>query len=150
MADNLTPEQRRHTMARVKGRDTGAELYVRKELFRAGFRYRLHRHDLPGKPDIVLPKFRVAVLVHGCFWHGHDCPAGARPKSNQAYWEKKLSRNLQRDRSVVRELAQVGWLPITIWECEKAAATTDLIRRLSKPIPALEVNAWLTAGFLPS
>lgn len=148
--DNLTPEQRRRTMARVKGRDTGAELYVRKELFHAGFRYRLHRSDLPGRPDIVLPKFRVAVFVHGCFWHGHECPAGARPKSNQPYWDKKLSRNMQRDKSAAYELTLLGWIPITIWECEKARATSDLINRLSASITGPEVNSWLTRRFLPS
>lgn len=106
-------------MRRVKGRDTGPELTVRRLLWDAGYRYRLHRKDLPGKPDIVLPGRRAAVFVHGCFWHGHDCARGARqPKANADYWKAKIARNVDRDARVQAELTDAGWRPLTVWECE--------------------------------
>ena len=106
-------------MRRVKGRDTGPELKVRRLLWRAGYRYRLHRKDLPGRPDIVLAGRRAAVFVHGCFWHGHDCPRGARqPKANAEYWTAKIGRNVERDARVQAELAAGGWRPVVVWECE--------------------------------
>ena len=106
-------------MRRVKGRDTGPELKVRRLLWDAGYRYRLQRKDLPGRPDIVLPGRRAAVFVHGCFWHGHDCARGARqPKANANYWIAKIARNAARDARVQAELAEVGWRPIVVWECE--------------------------------
>ena len=106
-------------MRRVKGRDTGPELKVRRLLWSAGYRYRLHRKDLPGRPDIVLAGRRAAVFVHGCFWHGHDCPRGARqPKANADYWTAKISRNFERDARVQAELAAGGWRPVVVWECE--------------------------------
>lgn len=106
-------------MRRVKGRDTGPELKVRRLLWDAGYRYRLQRKDLPGRPDIVLPGRRAAVFVHGCFWHGHDCARGARqPKANADYWIAKIARNVARDARVLAELAEVGWRPVVVWECE--------------------------------
>ena len=106
-------------MRRVKGRDTGPELKVRRLLWGAGYRYRLQRKDLPGRPDIVLAGRRAAVFVHGCFWHGHDCPRGARqPKANADYWTAKISRNVERDARVQAELAAGGWRPVVVWECE--------------------------------
>ena len=106
-------------MRRVKGRDTGPELKVRRLLWSAGYRYRLHRKDLPGRPDIVLAGRRAAVFVHGCFWHGHDCPRGARqPKANAEYWTAKIGRNVERDARVQAELAAGGWRPVVVWECE--------------------------------
>jgi DNA mismatch endonuclease (patch repair protein) len=106
-------------MRRVKGRDTGPELKVRRLLWSAGYRYRLHRGDLPGRPDIVLAGRRAAVFVHGCFWHGHDCPRGARqPKANAVYWTAKIGRNVERDARVQADLAAQGWRPIVVWECE--------------------------------
>lgn len=106
-------------MRRVKGRDTGPELTVRRLLWGAGFRYRLHRKDLPGRPDIVLPGRRAAVFVNGCFWHGHDCARGARtPKANADYWRAKIARNAARDARARAELEATGWRAITVWECE--------------------------------
>ena len=106
-------------MRRVKGRDTGPELTVRRLLWDAGYRYRLHRKDLPGKPDIVLPGRRAVVFVHGCFWHGHDCARGARrPKANADYWKAKIARNVDRDARVQADLIDIGWRPVTVWECE--------------------------------
>lgn len=106
-------------MRRVKGRDTSAELAVRRIVWSLGGRYRLHRSDLPGKPDLVLPGRRLAIFVHGCFWHGHDCPRGARtPKANRAYWQGKIARNRARDVAVLSALEDAGWRVETVWECE--------------------------------
>jgi DNA mismatch endonuclease, patch repair protein len=106
-------------MRRVKGRDTTPELIVRRLIWRLGGRYRLHRRDLPGKPDIVLPGRRLAVFVHGCFWHGHDCARGARvPKANRDYWTGKIARNRARDAAAHAALVAAGWRVETVWECE--------------------------------
>ena len=119
MPDVFSPDERSRIMSRVKGRDTKPEMVVRKTLHAMGYRYRLHRKDLPGKPDIVLPKHKKVILVHGCFWHGHpDCSRAGRPTSNEEFWDKKLSRNLERDKENLRELKALGWEPLVIWGCE--------------------------------
>ncbi len=119
MTDVFTPEKRSAVMRRVKGRDTAPELKVRKTLTALGARYRLHRADLPGKPDIVLPGRRLAIFVHGCFWHGHDCARGARlPKQNRGYWLAKVDRNRARDITHRAALNAQGWRVETLWECE--------------------------------
>ena len=106
-------------MRRVKGRGTGPELAVRKLIWSLGGRYRLNRADLPGKPDIVLARRRLAVFVHGCFWHGHDCARGARiPKANRDYWTAKIARNRARDLAARAALDAGGWRVETVWECE--------------------------------
>jgi DNA mismatch endonuclease, patch repair protein len=106
-------------MRRVKGRDTGPEWTVRRLMWRMGARYRLNRADLPGRPDIVLSGRRLAVFVHGCFWHGHDCARGARvPKANRPYWTAKIARNRARDAASRAALEASGWRVETIWECE--------------------------------
>ena len=106
-------------MRAVPSKDSTAELKVRRLLTGLGARYRLHRHDLPGSPDIVFPSRRLALFVHGCFWHGHDCARGARvPKSNTAYWIAKLARNRARDAAADAALNAQGWRAVTIWECE--------------------------------
>jgi DNA mismatch endonuclease (patch repair protein) len=120
-------------MRRVKGRDTTPEMTVRRALTRLGARYRLHRKDLPGKPDIVLPGRRLALFVHGCFWHGHDCARGARvPKQNRDYWVAKVGRNVARDAKSREALEEQGWRVETIWECElkDAAALEGRLRGL--------------------
>lgn len=117
--DVLSPEQRRRTMAAVKGRDTTPELIVRNMLHKAGFRFRLHRKDLPGSPDIVLPKYQIVIFVHGCFWHQHrGCKGAERPISNRDYWQSKLDRNMARDEKNAAKLRELGWKPVVIWECE--------------------------------
>jgi DNA mismatch endonuclease (patch repair protein) len=117
--DVFTPEQRSAVMRRVKGRDTAPEMKVRRLLWRMGARYRLQRKDLPGKPDIVLPGRRLAIFVHGCFWHGHDCARGARvPKANREYWIGKVAKNRVRDIDARARLEAAGWRVETIWECE--------------------------------
>jgi DNA mismatch endonuclease, patch repair protein len=127
MTDVYPPDKRSAVMRRVKGKDTSPELAVRKALTALGARYRLHRADLPGKPDIVLPGRRLALFVHGCFWHGHDCPRGARvPKQNRDYWVAKIDRNRARDAKSHEALVALGWRVETIWECElKDAAALE-------------------------
>jgi len=119
VTDVYPPEKRSSVMRQVKGRNTTPELAVRKALTKLGARYRLHRKDLPGKPDIVLPGRRLALFVHGCFWHGHDCARGARvPKQNRDYWLAKVARNRARDAANREALAALGWRVETLWECE--------------------------------
>lgn len=120
--DVFTPEQRSAVMRRVKGRDTAPELAVRRILRAAGVGYRLGGQGLPGRPDLVMQGRRVAVFVHGCFWHGHDCPRGARqPKANAVYWTGKIERNRARDAAARAALEAAGWRIVTVWECEMKA-----------------------------
>ncbi|NJC40261.1 DNA mismatch endonuclease (patch repair protein) [Brevundimonas alba] len=129
MTDVFTPEQRSAVMRRVKGRDTGPELAVRRILRAAGIGYRLGGAGLPGKPDLVMKGRRAVVFVHGCFWHGHDCPRGSRkPKANAAYWSGKIDRNRARDASTQAALNAARWRVITVWECEMK--TPDFAYRL--------------------
>jgi len=110
-------------MSRIRGRDTAPERLVRSTLHRAGYRFRLHRKDLPGRPDIVLPKYRTVVFVHGCFWHRHSrCRFAYTPKSRVAFWNAKFAANVERDRHNVRELKRLGWRVVTVWECQAASA----------------------------
>ena len=106
-------------MGRVKGRDTKPEILVRSLIHRMGFRFRIHRRDLPGNPDIVLPRHCKAVFIHGCFWHGHrGCTRSKRPTTNQAFWDKKLDGNIERDNRLRRELHRMGWKVLIVWQCE--------------------------------
>lgn len=117
MSDILTPEQRSRHMARIRGRDTKPELLVRRALHARGFRYRLHAKELPGRPDMVFPRRRAVVLVHGCFWHGHDCPLFRLPGSRREFWEAKISGNRTRDGVVLARLLELGWRALQVWEC---------------------------------
>lgn len=119
MSDVFTPAQRSRVMAQVKGRDTSPEIAVRSLLHRLGYRFRLHRKELPGTPDVVLPRYRTVVFVHGCFWHQHPgCEAAARPASNTEYWNRKLDANRARDSRNQAELERLGWRVVIVWECE--------------------------------
>lgn len=110
---------RSRTMHAVRSQDTGPEVTVRRIAHKLGYRFRLHRKDLPGTPDLVFPRFRKVIFVHGCFWHGHDCPRGSRvPKTNRDYWAGKLKRNKARDAKALSDLRSMGWLAQTLWECE--------------------------------
>ncbi len=118
-ANNDTPEQRSRTMRAVKGQDTSPEKTVRRLIHHMGYRYRLHRRDLPGKPDLVFASRRKVVFVHGCFWHGHGCKRGARmPKTNVDYWRRKIGRNVERDAEHHANLRALGWDVMIVWECE--------------------------------
>ena len=127
---------RSEVMRRVRSADTAPEMAVRRLCHALGYRYRLHRRDLPGKPDLVFPARRKAVFVHGCFWHGHDCKRGARvPRKNRAYWLRKISRNRDRDSANCVLLARDGWDTLVIWECEiePGAMTERLCAFLGPP-----------------
>jgi DNA mismatch endonuclease, patch repair protein len=126
MVDVHTPEQRSFNMSRIRGRDTKPELKLRRGLHALGFRYRLHRRDLPGRPDLVFPAYRAVIFVHGCFWHGHDCPMCRLPATRPDFWETKIHSNRDRDRRAVRELAAAGWRVLVVWECAlRGAARQD-------------------------
>ncbi len=119
MPDVMTPQQRHICMSHIRSKNTKPEQLVRQALWHLGFRYRLHVKDLPGKPDIVLPKYKVAIFINGCFWHGHEgCKDFVIPKSNTAFWLEKIGKNKERDVRDVTALASVGWKVVTIWECE--------------------------------
>lgn len=122
--DTRTEEQRRRIMQSVKSKDTGPELIVRRLLHAMGHRFRLHRKDLPGRPDIVLPKYRKAIFVHGCFWHWHGCPKGQLPKSRLDYWRPKLEANVERDRIKREQLESLGWATMVVWQCETGDTDT--------------------------
>lgn len=117
--DRHTPEQRRRNMSAVKGKDTKPEVLVRKWLHAAGYRFRLHVKDLPGKPDIVLPKYKTVIFVNGCFWHQHSgCSHAKLPETNKQFWDDKLRKNIHRDERNYKKLRDLGWDVQIIWECE--------------------------------
>jgi DNA mismatch endonuclease (patch repair protein) len=117
MVDVLTPAQRQLNMSRIRGRDTKPELVLRRGLHAAGFRFRLHAPELPGRPDLIFPRYRAIILVHGCFWHGHDCPLFRLPATRPAFWSAKISSNRRRDLDTTRTLRRVGWRILVVWEC---------------------------------
>lgn len=119
MSDVFPNGKRSWIMSRVREKDTSAELKVRSLTHRLGYRFRLHRKDLPGKPDLVFPSRRKLIFVNGCFWHGHDCARGARiPKTNREYWVGKIQKNIERDRNNQDILESLGWDILAVWECE--------------------------------
>jgi len=133
MGDFLTKEARSLLMGRVRSRGTSAERYVRKRIWGAGFRYRLNVRNLPGAPDLVLRRYDTAVLVQGCFWHGHSCRKGQnRPSSNQEFWNHKLSGNVARDIVNQSKLRELGWTVIVIWECSLSEGTNALLAHLEQ------------------
>lgn len=117
MTDIVSPETRSRMMAGIRGSDTKIEVTLRKSLFARGFRYRINDRSLPGKPDLVFPRYRAAILVHGCFWHGHDCHLFRLPGTRRDFWEAKIGRNQANDASVSERLASQGWRVLTVWEC---------------------------------
>lgn len=118
MADNLTPEKRSWNMSQIRGKDTSVEVKVRSFLFRQGFRFRKNVSSLPGKPDIVLPKYKTIIFIHGCFWHRHNCSRATTPKTKVEYWTQKFERNIANDKKHIDELTSLGWRVMVIWECE--------------------------------
>ena len=130
--DTMTPEQRHRCMAAIKARNTKPELVVRRYLHACGFRYRLNHKRLPGKPDLVLRKYRTCIFVNGCFWHGHDCSMFKLPQTRTSYWQAKIDRNRERDRETDQQLAHMGWHVITVWECQlKPAARQQTLESLA-------------------
>ena len=132
MPDHLTIEQRSHNMSCIRGKDTKPEIIVRKYLWSHGFRYRLNHPQLPGKPDIVMRKYRTCIFINGCFWHGHEgCRYFTIPKTNTDFWVNKIEHNKERDLEVQNQLAEMGWHCITIWECElKSDRKIETLRAL--------------------
>ncbi|RYG99116.1 MAG: DNA mismatch endonuclease Vsr [Alphaproteobacteria bacterium] len=117
MPDVVDQITRSRMMSGIKGKNTDPEIQIRRALHARGFRFRLHSSDVPGKPDVVLPKYRAAVFVHGCFWHGHDCPLFRMPGTRQEFWREKIERNRKRDQTVQQQVADAGWRSMTVWEC---------------------------------
>lgn len=144
VTDRLTPEQRSFNMGQVRGRDTKPEMVVRRALHGLGFRFRLHRRDLPGRPDIALPKWKTVVFVHGCFWHGHGCELFRWPATRPEFWKTKIAGNVQRDREAVQRLLADGWRVVTIWECaikgKARLAPEALAKALGEAIRSDEVS----------
>lgn len=136
MVDRVSASVRSGIMASVKNRNTTPEVKLRKELHEIGLRYRLHAPDLPGTPDIVFPRFKAVVFVHGCFWHGHSCNRGALPATNTEFWRVKIGRNQIRDVEACRKLESVGWRSLVVWEC-------SLRNRGEVERTALSVKGWL-------
>lgn len=131
MADQLTLEERSRNMAAIKAAGTSAEVYIRKIIFSEGLRYRINQKSLPGKPDIVLAKYRTVIFVHGCFWHRHQCRLGSVPKSNLDYWIKKFNSNVERDRENIQSLLNLKWKVVIVWECAvrgKSRLSEDVLR----------------------
>lgn len=117
MADVLSPEQRKFNMSRIRGKDTKPEMLIRRGIHKRGLRYRLHDRALPGRPDLVFPKYRIVVFVHGCFWHAHGCSLFKLPKTREDFWKTKLLANVQRDHKATEMLISAGWRVLIIWEC---------------------------------
>lgn len=131
--DKIDKVTRSRVMASVRSEDTKPEMRVRSTAHKLGYRFRLHRKDLPGKPDIVFPSRRIVIFVHGCFWHGHNCQHGKRmPTTNEDYWNDKIKRNRERDDRVQKELIGIGWKPAVIWECQ--LNEEELSQRLTEVI----------------
>jgi DNA mismatch endonuclease (patch repair protein) len=129
MVDKLSKADRSRLMGRVRSKNTKPEMAVRQCAHRLGYRFRLHRKDLPGNPDLVFPGKRKVIFVHGCFWHRHDCKRASRPQSNAPFWETKLQRNVERDAEAVADLQKDDWSVLVIWECE-ARLDDNIVHRL--------------------
>lgn len=135
MADSISPEKRSWNMGRIRSTDTSVEVKVRKYLFSLGFRYRKNVKTLPGKPDIVMPKYRTVIFIHGCFWHRHtNCKRATMPKTRTDYWEEKFARNVKNDELHIQQLTQQGWRVIVLWECEINKAFSETMAQLVQKI----------------
>lgn len=118
MADIFSKKKRSEIMSKITGKNTKPEIIIRKLIFYEGYRYRLHRKDLPGKPDIVFPSKKKVIFINGCFWHGHKCKRGTLPETNKEFWEDKINGNKKRDKENKRKLTKLGWEYLVIWQCE--------------------------------
>lgn len=139
--DPLTPEQRKLCMSRIRATDTRPEMILRRGLHALGLRYRLHDRRMPGTPDLVFPVHRAVIFVHGCFWHGHDCPLFRLPATRTEFWEAKIDRNRDRDRNALAAIAEHGWRPLTVWECALRGRA-----RLSRDLLFARVHHWVVDG----
>ena len=137
MSDVVDKETRSRMMSGIKGKNTKPEMVVRSFLHRQGFRFRLHSKTLPGKPDIVLPKFKTVVFVHGCFWHRHLCQQFVWPKTRMAFWKEKLEGNVARDKRKRRTLRFLGWTVITLWECGISETSLKRLQRKLEALPQI-------------
>lgn len=129
---------RSQVMSRIKAKDTGPEIYIRNIIYSAGFRYRLHAKRIPGRPDIVLRRWKTLIFVNGCFWHGHDCHGTRRPKSNRKFWNAKIKRNIERDANNLAECRRLGWRVLVVWECALRGKGRWTEERLAR-----EMSAWI-------
>lgn len=136
--DTVDKKTRSETMAKVKSKDTGPELRFRHLMFARGLRYRLHEKNLPGNPDLIFPRYRVVIFVHGCLWHWHGCSRSRMPATNVAYWERKISRNRERDSENIKRLMSLGWRVLIVWECA--------LKKSNVGIAVDEAIAWLREG----
>lgn len=141
VADVITSEERSRLMSRIRSKDTGPELLVRRLLHARGFRYRLHVRDMAGKPDLVFPKYRAAIFVSGCFWHGHDCPLFRLPGTRPDFWRDKIERNRANDRRAVERLSSAGWRILTVWECALRGRSKEDVGRIAD-----RIADWLRTG----
>lgn len=153
--DPLTPEQRRLCMSRIRATDTKPELIVRQGLHALGLRYRLHDRDLTGTPDLVFPRYRALLFIHGCFWHGHDCPLFKLPASRTDFWKAKIGRNQSRDTEALAALNADGWRTLVVWECAMRGRSRlpleEFLGRcfnwITQALPSAEIRgAWSPAG----
>lgn len=125
--DHLSPTKRSQVMSRIRSRDTKPEQFVRQRFWSQGFRYARSSYRLPGTPDLLLPRYKVAIFVHGCFWHAHNCPRGKLPATNRQFWRMKLAGNKKRDERILRQLRHLGWHCFQIWQCRLSADTRRVI-----------------------
>ena len=142
--DILGPERRSANMRAVRSKNTAPEILVRSSLHRLGYRFRLHRRDLPGTPDIVFPARKCVMFIHGCFWHGHRCPRGGLPSTNVTFWQTKIGKNKERDARAQQELKKSGWKVLAVWECEmknKNRLQNRLVRFLDRNAGAGRVQS---------
>lgn len=148
MADKLSKEKRSWNMSRIRSTDTKPEILLRSALHSMGFRFRLHQRGLPGRPDIILPKYRTVIFVHGCFWHQHPgCIEAVRPKTNQKYWETKLDGNVERDRKNQQALREQGWNVAQVWECQIKKDPFSIAMQITKNLLSF---SWGWAGIFNS
>ncbi|MEZ5595768.1 MAG: very short patch repair endonuclease [Pseudomonadales bacterium] len=135
MVDSLTAERRSWNMSRIRSRDTGPERTLRSMLHRAGFRFRLHDRSLPGTPDIVMKKHRVAILVHGCYWHRHEgCRNATTPSTRTNFWQEKFGATVARDERNLEALTQLGWKPVVVWECDLKKRPDDVLAQIKRKL----------------
>lgn len=142
--DVLTLEQRRLNMSRIRSRDTAPEMLIRRGLHASGFRFRLHQRQLPGRPDIVLPRYRTVIFVNGCFWHSHGCHISRLPETQREYWQPKLDRTIQRDRDAAAALKLAGWKVVVVWECALRGR-----ERLAEGAALAQISAFIRRGTVP-